>query len=351
LRRFTAIFRQQNPRVALQSPRIAIRGLCWLACIGLLTLAEARVDGAPPETPLPSLDTTASGDQFLAEVLATLERRPSVAARLRYQARVHEETLMGSGKYWQRGVGNQRVTRWEMQTQVAGQPASYVQVFDGTHLWTDRTLPSGRTVHRLDVGRLQSRLRTATVNARLPQAKAPWDPLLAEAAGQGGLTELLADLLQRYTFAPPRTVQLNGLAVYALVGQWRRTELEKLWPELATAESTASWPRQLPHHVLLLAGKNNLFPYVIEHRRVADASLAASAVGDRPARDPLVRYELFEVQFAAAMDDSLFEFKPGDVQWSDETTLVLERLHDEQAAAADAAATEAARRQQATSTR
>ena len=339
MRHFTAIFRSQGPRVAT-------RGLCWLACIGLLTLAEFRVDGESLESPLPTIESNASGDQFLAEVLATLERRPSVATRSRYQARVHDETLMGSGKYWQRGVGNQRVTRWEMQTQVAGQPASYVQVFDGNHLWTDRTLPSGRRVHRLDAGRLQSQLRTAMVNKRLPQNKAPWEPLVAAAAGRGGLAELLADLLRRYTFAPPRAVQLNGLAVYALVGQWRRTELEKLWPDLATAESTANWPRQLPHHVLVLAGKNNLFPYVVEHRRVADAPLAASAVGDRPARDPLVRYELFEVQFAAAMDDSLFEFKPGDVQWSDETTLVLERLRDEEATAA---ATEAARRDAGTS--
>jgi hypothetical protein len=295
-----------------------------------------------PETPLPALGATASGDQFLAEVLATLQRRPSVAARLRHQARLNDEALAGSGKYWQRGVGNGRVTRWEMQTQVSGQAASYVQVFDGNHLWTDRTVSGKRTVHRLDVGRLQSRLRTAAVNARLPQAKAEWEPLVAAATGQGGIAELLADLLRHHAFAPPRSVQLNGLAAYALVGQWRRTELEKLWPELATAEDISSWPRQLPHHVLVLVGKNNLFPYVVEYRRVEDAQLVASAAGDRPARDPLVRYELFEVQFAAAMDDSLFEFKPGDVEWSDETTLVLELLQAQEAAAA---ATEAKRRE------
>ena len=336
--RFTTI-------VPPQSPRVATRGLCWLACIALVVAAiEAHAQHELPETPLPVLDATATGDQFLAEVLATLERRPSVAARLRHQARLHEDTLMGSGKYWQRGVGNQRVTRWEMQTQLAGQAASYVQVFDGNHLWTDRTLPSGRAVHRLDVGRLQSRLRAAAAGTRGLPAKAQWEPLVAAAAGQGGLTEMLADLLRRYTFAPPRSAQLNGLAVYALVGQWRRTELEKLWPELATAEDMSNWPRQLPHHVLLLVGKNNLFPYVVEHRRVEDAHLATSAPGDRPTRDPLVRYELFEVEFAAALDDSLFEFKPGDVQWTDETTLVLERLRDQDAAAT---ATEAARRDHA----
>lgn len=325
--RFTITLRAQSHGVARpQSSRVAAHRLWGAACIALVLAADVRSqEGQAP---------TASGDQFLAEVLSTLQRRPSVAARLRHQARLHDEALVGSGKYWQRGVGNQRVARWEMQMQVANQAASYVQVFDGNHLWTDRTLASGRTVRRLDVGRLQSRLRTLSLNTGLPQAKAEWDPLIAAATGQGGLVELVADLLRRYTFAPPRAVQLNGLAVYALVGQWRRSELEKLWPQLASAEDASSWPRQLPHHVLVLVGKNNLFPYVIEHRRAADAGLAASAPGDRPARDPLLRYELYEVQFAAAMDDSLFEFKPGDVQWSDETTLVLERLQAQEAAAA-----------------
>jgi hypothetical protein len=281
-------------------------------------------------------------------VLATLQRRPSIAARLRHKARLHEIALTGSGKYWQRGVGKQRVTRWEMQTQVAGKTASYVQVFDGNHLWTDRTLPSGRKVHRLDVGRLQSRRRNATVAARSLKTEAEWEPEIAAAEGQGGLAEMLADALRRFTFAPPRATQLNGLAVYALVGQWRRAELEKLWPELISDNDTPTWPRQLPHHVLLLVGQNNLFPYVVEHRRVDDAQLAATAAGNRPTRDPLLRYELYEVQFASAMDDSLFEFKPVDVQWTDETSLVLERLQAQDGAAE---ATKAASRKRETANR
>jgi hypothetical protein len=298
-----------------------LTAFCWLVSWGVtLAALTSHAQQASPE------NAPAAGDQFLAEVLATLQRRPSVAARLRHQSRLHEVALSGSGKYWQRGTGNQRVTRWEMQTQVAGKTASYLQVFDGNHLWTDRTLPSGRKVHRLDTARLQSRRRIAAASARSLNTEAEWEPELAAAEGQGGLLEMLADALRRFTFAPPRPTQLNGLSVHALVGQWRRAELEKLWPELASGDDSLIWPRQLPHHVLILVGQNNRFPYVIEHRRVEDSQLAASAVGDRPTNDPLLRYELYEVQFAAAMDDSLFEFKPGDVDWSDETSLVLERL-------------------------
>ena len=322
---------------------------CWLASTAwILATATSHAQPATLDAAPSISNASVSGDQFLAEVLATLQRRPSIAARLRHKARLHEIALTGSGKYWQRGVGKQRKTRWEMQTQVAGKTASYVQVFDGNHLWTDRTLPSGRKVHRLDVGRLQSRRRNATVAARSLKTEAEWEPEIAAAEGQGGLAEMLADALRRFTFAPPRATQLNGLAVYALVGQWRRAELEKLWPELISDNDTPTWPRQLPHHVLLLVGQNNLFPYVVEHRRVDDAQLAASAAGNRPTRDPLLRYELYEVQFAAAMDDSLFEFKPGDVQWTDETSLVLERVRDQEAAAE---ATKSASRNRTTSNR
>jgi hypothetical protein len=303
---------------------------CWLVAWGG-TLAEhpARAQSAPlyeaPAGASTGAHASITGDQYMAQVLATLQIRPSVAARLRHKSRLHETAQAGSGRYWQRGTKKQRVTRWEMQTQVAGKTASYLQVFDRDDLWTDRTLPSGRRVYRLDTTRLQSRRLAARTATRSSNTEAEWEPMIAAAEGQGGLAEMLADALRRFTFAPPRPSQLDGMAVHVLVGQWRRTELEKLWPELASGADSPTWPKQLPHHVLLLVGQNNLFPYVVEHRRVEGAHLVASAVGDRPVPDPLLRYELYEVQFTLAMEDSLFQFKPGDVQWTDETSLVLER--------------------------
>ena len=267
-------------------------------------------------------------------MLSTLERQASIAARLRHQSRLHEHTLTGSGRYWQQGTGVQRVSRWEMQTQVAGKTASIVQIYDGNHLWTDRRLPSGREVHRLDVARLHARLRKGGPNRTRSNTSRndSVEKMLAAAEGRGGLAQMLAELLTRFNFDPPRHTQLNGLAVNALVGRWQIPKLEALWPKgkYEPGGDPPSWPEQLPHHVLVLVGKNNLFPYVIEHRRASDAYLAGTVAGLRPTRDPLVRYEIFEVQYAAAMDRRLFEFKPGDVQWTDETALVLERMREQQ---------------------
>ena len=289
--------------------------------------------------------TTASGNRMLAGALDALERHVSIAAKIRHQSRLEGHALMGSGNYWQRGTEEQRVSRWEMQTQVAGKPASFVQVFDGNHLWTDRRLPSGREVHRLDVKLLHSRLRGN--NARpenSTELSGDVERMLDSALGHGGLAEMVADLLQRFDFQPPRQVQLNGLPVHALIGQWRAEELAALGVEvekLANDDADA-WPEQLPHHVLILLGRDNLFPYVIEHRRMSDAYLVSTVAGLRPTRDPLVRYELFEVQFALVLDPSAFQYKPGDVLWTDETSLVVERLRERQDLVAEKIASKAA---------
>ncbi len=270
-----------------------------------------------------------SGNVLLTRMLQMFESCASMTARVRHQARLHDDTLVGSGYYWQRGTGDQRVTRFEMQTQLVGKTASFEQVFDGEYLWTDRRFPSGRKVRRLEVARLQSRLLTRSSDTGR-QGLGAYEKMLATAAVRGGISQMLDDLQHRFNFDPPRATQFNGLPMLALVGNWRKEELKKLWPDfVAETENgnTQNWPAQLPHHVLLLVGKNNFFPYVTEYRRFADAFLASTVTGLRPTTDPLLRYEIFDVQFAVAMEDQLFEYKPGDVDWSDETAVVLEQLN------------------------
>lgn len=291
----------------------------------MLAWASPSVLAGPPAVVEPS-----QGDVFMIEVLATMERRTNVSARLRHQSRLAGETQLGRGHFWQQGAGPQRVSRWEMQTQITGETASYVQVFDGRYLWSDRHLPSGRQVHRLDVANLKNRLRSST---RMSTSLTEQASLLSAAEFRGGISQLLAELLTRYQFDPPRPTQLNGLAVSALVGRWRPEQLAVMSEGADATTPDSSWPQQLPHHVLVLVGQSNLFPYVLEFRRASDAFLIETLAGLKPAPDPLVRYEIFEVHFADAIDASLFQFKPGDVDWSDETTLVFEQLSKQQAAA------------------
>jgi len=290
-----------------------------LTTLLLLALPLASPSSANGQTP----QSATAGNSFVARVLKTIEQQVSIAAKLRHETRLHDQKLVGSGNYWQQRTQGKRVTRWEMQTQIADKTASFVQVYDGNHLWTDRNMPSGRQVHRLDVAWLQTRLRASSRGAATTER----EQLIAAVEGQGGLGQMLADLLRNFDFQPPQPTQLNGLPVNALIGHWRPEQLAQLWPDAAKLgdNEPPEWPEQLPHHVLLLVG-SNMFPYVCEHRRAADAPLATHLAGLRPTGDPLLRYEIFEVQFAVAISQEKFQFLPGDIPWSDETAVVLEQL-------------------------
>jgi hypothetical protein len=313
--------------------------------------------------PAPSLSSTSpigspqiAGNQFATSLLAMLERRSNVVARVRHRVHLGEYALIGSGSYWQQGVGNLRKTRLVLQTQIASESASLVQVFDGRYLWTDRQLPSGRKVTRLDPVRLQAGLAGGGSPITRQGRPTAATSLLSAAASRGSLCGQLADLIKQFDFQEPRKIPLNGTPMVAMIGHWKVAELERAWPnsmgpnsmgpnskgfshatkqtegihardeERATQEILAHWPKQLPHHVLLLVGPQDLYPYIIEYRRADDAQLATSPTGLLPADDPMARYEHFEVRFAAQIDNRLFEMASSDIEWTDETGQLVKQL-------------------------
>ena len=259
----------------------------------------------------------ADGNIVLANVLETVYRQASISARIRHQARLFDHKLVGNGTYFQQATEALPLSRWEMNTQIAGKTASFTQIYDGQYLWTDRRFPSGRQIHRLEVALLHSRMKEAeSGRLRLSVFK----------EGQGGLSQMIAETIQNFDFERPRSTQLEGSPALALLGTWKEDSLRRLWPAAAKREGKEgiSWPDHLPHHVLVLVGQN-MFPYVLEHRRYEDHLLASSASGLRRVADPLLRYELYEVEFAVALQKKTFEFLETE-GWKDETSLVAERL-------------------------
>ncbi len=271
--------------------------------------------------PVAAQTPTSDGNVMLTNVLATIQRHASISAQLRQQTKLGQLTQVGSGYYRQQGTADRPRTYWEMKTQVAGETASFVQIFDGSYLWTDRRLPSGRQVRRLDVELLHARLRD------LDSGSTP--NLLLKTEGQGGLAQLLAELLRNFSFDRPHAAQLGDLPVYALLGTWRPAQLQLIWPAAADQTEPPPWPAQIPHHVLVLVG-HNMFPYVFELRGQHEAYLASTVAGLRPTPHPLLRYELFDVHFARAIRPSQFQFKDG-VEWKDETGKVWEALRQRSA--------------------
>jgi hypothetical protein len=265
----------------------------------------------------------ASGNALMTRVLATLENWPNVAARFRQSLRIGDRSLHGGGEYWQRGVGNQRLTCWQWQAKVGEFDAAFTQIYDkNSHLWTDSRFAESRTVTRVDVKKLRRELSLATdataenVNAATARA----DEL--ERLARGGLSQTVAELRRAFDFGPPTTVLVAGQSVVATIGNWKAEVLAQEWPGLSAASATA-WPEHLPHHVVVKVGPKDYFPYVIEYRRGDDAALVTTPA---EATDPLARFEFFEVRWAVHMADQLFEFTPSEVDWQDVTSVVLARL-------------------------
>ncbi|QDT00564.1 hypothetical protein [Adhaeretor mobilis] len=307
----------------------AITGLAFVA-VGVLAAiygkqlrekgAEVSPSAAKPQAVVQQIVSSGDGNRFVAETLETIERSINIVAKVRQRVHLGSSELTGTGQYWQQGAGNQRRTRWSLQTLVSGEQGSLLQVFDSQHLWTDLHLPSKHEVTKIDLHELRRLLAAKAANNRQApntQGRGPSDARVARPTQQlllahrGGLTQLLDELVQRFDFDEPRPMWWEDRSVFALIGHWKPDQVEKLWPNYKPGDE---WPEALPHHVLLMVGQTNLFPYLIEYRRGADAALSQGEVVFEPADEPLTRYELFDVQFAQAIDHKLDLFKYADAE-------------------------------------
>jgi hypothetical protein len=333
-----------------------------LACrVALAQTAPAPVDPAHQRDPQ-SLAVDASvrmpsGDDLLRRATSQLERRASVAARLRHQVAVGGQLLFGVGSYWQQGSGEELKVRLELQ--IAGHDAKLLQVSNSRFLWIDRLLPTGRSVTRFDLRQLRADPSVAPPEIdRLDPGKANWSaiqPLMT--AHSGGLPSLLAALGENFNFLPPQPMRLAieppvsaqpiNVPVYAIVGQWKQ---EKLTAILAKPEDPAKEhssakkpkpikiPERLPQEVLLLVGQADLFPYRIEYRQLETPAMirpprsgeglgeGISTIPYQLSVHPLVVLEMSDVVFDAPIAAGQFDYTPGDADWIDQTAGLIEKL-------------------------
>jgi hypothetical protein len=321
--------------------KIILPGLTAALALAIAFDATAEL---PPAANATSAAT--SGDELMRQVLLQLERRDSITARLRFQASVDGRTLAGAGSYWQQGRGESLRIRLEMR--VAGQ-TSLLQVSNGRFLWNDLTLPTGRSITRLDLRQLRSHATLAATGAGvdgLEPGTATWSPFQPEQSSRaGGLPALVAALSERFTFTPPQAMRwtpsppLSGLPgslpVYAVVGRWKRESLEALLPKPEEAgESTGKPPARVPQEVLLLVSQAESFPYHIEYRRLDDPAASQTVNGKlasfQLSGDPLVLLEYFDVAFDEPVSVGQFDYSPGDENWDDRTAEHLDKLRGKQ---------------------
>ncbi|MEQ8209715.1 MAG: hypothetical protein RH917_07770 [Lacipirellulaceae bacterium] len=266
--------------------------------------------------------SSGDGNRFVIQTLETVEDTMNLVAKVRQRVQIGESELTGTGEYWQQAKGNLRRTRWSVQTLVAEGQGSYLQVFDGQTLWTDLHLPSKHEVTKLNLTDLRRQLAASSAATTGGISRTIQNLILTH---RGGLTQLLDELVQRFDFDQPQPMWWGDQSVYALIGHWKPGQVAKLWPDL---KPTDPWPEALPHHVLLMVGKTDLLPYLIEYRSGSDATLAKAKNAFDMAPSPLTRYEFFDVQIAQTIDPrlKLFVYEDSDARAVDVTDQVFERL-------------------------
>ena len=321
-------------------------GLALLAAGAILVAPHltAAIDDAesPPEAdglPLADLPVDPAGEQLLLTALAKLEQRGSMTARIRHQAHFGNREFFGQGTYRQQGRGENRKVKWLLESQRDGLAATLLQVSDGRYLWTDRRLPSGRRIDRVDLWQLRRKFGTAVPNRQqLAPGQASWAPIHPDLSTSfGGVAMLLGSLRDCFDFTAPQLFSMGATPVYAVIGRWRPDVLADLMAaETGASENRRSadevlnsltLPERLPHHVLVLVGRDDAFPYVVEYRGRARDLGADLTDLFQPAELPLARLEFTEVQFDAPIDNREFDYDPPvDPDWTDNTASFLRRL-------------------------
>lgn len=296
--------------------------------------------------------TISVGNQLLQQAAGQLERHASITTRLRHQVAIFGQQLYGVGNYWQQGSGETLKVRLEIQ--IAGQAAQLLQVSNGRFIWTDRTLPTGRNVSRIDLRQLRSDPTLANSNlSEIKPGQANWSTTdLTSYAG--GLPTLLRALDENFAFMPPQAMRLKldppltaeatNVPVFAIVGHWKP---EKLTALVAKAKAAAgdngaaaadaknpqkSLPERIPQEVLLLVGQADMFPYRVEYRQMETPQLSNAGGAPIPYQlsvHPLVVLELSDVVFDASIAPGQFDYAPGNADWTDQTASILEHPRKE----------------------
>jgi hypothetical protein len=279
---------------------------------GAIDVSSAAAQTAP--------SAPAAGQELLAQAAQNLYRQPALSTKIRQRVQMFGEELVGSGAYLQLGDGPDKMLRLELKLQLAGRVSSLQQVSNGVHLWTRREVLNTKTLSFVDLEQIRRELAKARQNRPIDYA-ADWIVL-------GGLPALLKGLDENFEFAAAQAATFHGLPVWVLEGTWKPTELAKLLPEqqeailARRAVDTRPLPPEIPDHVRLTLGVNDLFPYQLEFRR----SRPADEAGQKTVYEPMLTMELFEVQFGPQLDPLQFQYKPGTQDVADHTELYLRKF-------------------------
>jgi hypothetical protein len=204
--------------------------------------------------------------------------------------------------------------------QVGDEARTLLHVCDGRYLWRCESYKGKGTADRVDLARA-ARVLDASTSSVQDNNLGWWNRL-------GGLSELLRDLRDWFQFTSVAETRLaDQTPVLRLDGTWKADRLAALMPggrlPSESAAATASrLPEHLPDRVVLFLGRDDLFPFRVEYRRLAPQSLMRGAEDD----SAMVVMDLYLASFDVPAIPPRFDFNPGNLEHSDQTDRFLQGL-------------------------
>jgi hypothetical protein len=261
-----------------------------------------------------------AGEVMLSQAIDRIERYPSITAKIRQQAEMFGMRMIGTGIYLQ-GPAASQCMRLEMKLQVEDEVTSLQQICDGTNLWILRRLGQQASLGRVEVAPVLDNQRRWTAEVGQGTATAATGPA---GIGLGGLPRLLRSLNHSFQFADPVPTQMMTMPVFEMHGVWRPEALNRLLPGKAIGANgiadLSKLPESVPDEVIVLLGREDLFPYRVEYRRHDPADVDGETASSRV----LLIMELFEVRANEAIERRLFEYQPGELPIAELTPQYVE---------------------------
>jgi hypothetical protein len=232
-------------------------------------------------------------------------KEPSLEAKIRHKINVNGHELFGTGIYQQLGVGEEKLLRLEMKTQLDDQTATLQELCSDRFFWIRKDLPQGgKSLSRVSLWQLRDAIRRAEEIKPIAGANR-WMML-------GGLSRLMEELNRGYEFRPPQPGKLGSVPVWVIGGEASAEFRTRMNVE------DGKTPEQFPSHVTVTLGRDDvlpLFPYRIEYQQ-----------GRGEGAKLLMSMELYEVRRRSDLDPRSFEYNPGDQEVEDITRACLTRL-------------------------
>jgi outer membrane lipoprotein-sorting protein len=227
----------------------------------------------------------------------------SIKARVTQRVSIGGRRFRTEGSYAQ---GTDLRLRLEFKVQQgSGKDAiagSFLEVCDGTVLWTRRQIGDQQKITRRDVRQILNAARTSGE----PQ-------LLTVELGLGGLPGLLAALERSMTFTPPTEQKINGKTFSVVAGKWNDSVLQRF--------KAHAVQKRLPNHIPD-AARVYFEPELLFPRRIA--FLKAASDGEL---EPMVEMDFLDITINAEIAEREFDFVPPDgVRTVDVTNEYLEQL-------------------------